>query len=358
VNTRTDSSSASDTPPVAEPVPGTNDGLLALIGDIFESMPVALVVADAGRRIILANRETESLLGYHREDLLGRQVEMLVPETARGAHAMQHMAYLASPVARQMGVNRDLLAQRADGRLVPVEIALKPIRTAHGLMVIAAIVDISARNALESQAREANAELEQRVRERTAELERSNRDKQDMLDCLERARLELDRLSRQDSLTGLANRREFEARAQLEQRRSERNDSPMCLAMLDLDHFKQVNDCFGHALGDEVLRRIGAILRNQCRAIDVVSRHGGEEFALALADTDLAEAIATGERIRHAVETYPWRDLHPELRVTISVGVARRMRGEEAVQALARADRLLYDAKRLGRNRVESEPAP
>jgi diguanylate cyclase (GGDEF)-like protein len=225
-------------------------------------------------------------------------------------------------------------------------------------MVIAAIVDISARKALEDQARETNAELERRVKERTAELERSNRDKQGMLDCLERARLELERLSRQDSLTGLANRREFEARVALEQQRSERNDSPMCLAMLDLDHFKQVNDCFGHALGDEVLRRIGTILRNQCRTIDAVSRHGGEEFALALPDTDRAEAIATCERIRRAVEAYSWRDLHPQLRLTISIGVTRRMRGEEATHALGRADRLLYDAKRMGRNRVESEPAP
>jgi diguanylate cyclase (GGDEF)-like protein/PAS domain S-box-containing protein len=339
----------------AEPAAATKaDGLLALVGDIFESMPVAMVVADAGRRIILANRELELLLGYRREDLLGRPVEMLVPEGVRGSHAVHHTAYLASPIARQMGVNRDLLAQRADGRLVPVEIALKPLRTAHGLMVIAAILDISARKALEIQAREANAELELRVKERTAELERSNRDKQGMLDCLERARLDLERLSRQDSLTGLANRREFEARAMLEQQRSDRNDSPLCLAMLDLDHFKQVNDCFGHAVGDEVLRRIGTILQAQCRGIDVVSRHGGEEFALALPDTDLDEAATICGRIRAAVENYAWAGVHPQLRVTISIGVALRRPGEAATNALARADRHLYDAKRLGRNRVEA----
>ena len=356
MNPHSGSTTASDAPgaaAVAKP-----DGLLALVGDIFESMPVAMVVADAARRMVLVNRELELLLGYRREDLIGQPVETLVPEVVRHTHAIQHTAYLAAPIARQMGVNRDLLAQRADGRLVPVEIVLKPLQTSHGLMVIAAILDISARKALEQQARETNAELERRVRERTAELERSNRDKQGMLDCLERARAELERLSRQDPLTGLTNRREFEVRTALEQQRSERNASPLCLAMLDLDHFKQVNDRFGHAVGDEVLRRISGILQGQCRTIDVVCRHGGEEFALALPDTDLDEAGVICERVRRAVETYPWQDVHAGLRVTISGGVALRRAGEEPAHALARADRLLYDAKRLGRNRVESGPAP
>jgi diguanylate cyclase (GGDEF)-like protein/PAS domain S-box-containing protein len=353
VNTDPGPTAAPDAAALARP-----DGLLALVGDIFESMPVAMVVADAARRMILVNRELEALLGYRREELLGRPVEMLVPGDIRGTHAEQHAAFLAAPVARKMGANRDLLAQRADGRRVPVEIALKPLQTSHGLMVIAAIMDLSARKELERQAREANAELERRVKERTAELERSNRDKQGMLDCLERARRDLERLSRQDPLTGLTNRREFDVRAALEQQRSERNARPLCLAMLDLDHFKQVNDRFGHAVGDEVLRRIGILLQTQCRAVDVVCRHGGEEFALALPETDLAEATAICGRIRRAVEAYAWRDIHPQLRVTISGGVALRRAGEAATQALARADRLLYDAKRLGRNRVVTSPAP
>lgn len=358
MNAQTESTTSIEAPRKAKAVAAVSDGLLALIGDIFESMPVALVVADAGRRIVLVNRELELLLGYRREELVGRPVELLVPEAVRRSHAVQHMAYLASPIARQMGANRDLLAQRADGRLVPVEIALKPIWTAHGLMVITVILDISARKALEHQAREVNAELERRVKERTAELERSNRKMECMLDRLERARLELDRLSRLDSLTGLSNRREFEARVALELQRSDRNASPMCLAMLDLDRFKQVNDCFGHALGDEVLRRIGGILRNQCRSIDVLSRHGGEEFACALPDTGLDEALEICERIRLAVESYGWQELHPGLRVTVSIGVVMRSPGEDANDALERADRLLYEAKHNGRNRVASGDSP
>lgn len=344
------------------PRPGTAagmqpDDLLALVGDIFESMPVALIVSDAARRILLANQELELLLGYRREDLIGRPVEVLVPEPARRIHALQHVQYVGAPVARQMGPNRDLVAQCADGRLVPVEIALKPLHTMHGTMVIATILDISARMALEHTARDTHAELERRVKERTAELERNNRSKQGMLDSLERARRELERLSRQDPLTGLTNCREFDARIALEQQRSDRNASPMCLAMLDLDQFKRVNDQFGHAVGDEVLRRISGIFHMQCRAIDVISRHGGEEFAFALPDTDIPEATVLCERVRHSVEAYDWRKVHPELQVTISIGVVARLHGEAATRALARADRLLYDAKRFGRNRVEAGPA-
>lgn len=329
-------------------------GLLALVGDIFESIPVALLVADAKARIVMANRELELLTRYRREDLLGLGVEILVPEEVRASHASLQRAFMASPRPRRMGANRELMARRADGRLIPVEIALKPFTGAGEAMVIAAVLDISARKELERQALEANAELERRVAERTAELQRSNREKESMLAFLERARTDLDRLSRQDALTGLANRREFEQRLAVELARSDRSYSPVCLAMLDLDQFKRVNDRFGHAVGDEVLRRIGTILQGQCRTVDVLARHGGEEFALVLPDTGLAEAVAICERLRGAVERHDWSGLRPGLQVTTSIGATLRLPGEAAETALARADRLLYEAKDRGRNRVES----
>jgi diguanylate cyclase (GGDEF)-like protein/PAS domain S-box-containing protein len=332
------------------------DSILALVGDIFESLPVAVLVVDAERRIVMANRELEALLGYRRRELLGQALEILLPEAVRAAHAAYHRSYLDAPVARRMGENRDLLARRADGSTIPVEIALKPMQGADGPVVIAAILDLSARKALERQSREANAELERRVRERTAELERSNRDKQQMLEALERARADMERLSRLDSLTGLANRREFEQRLAEEKRfGGRREERPLCLAMFDLDHFKRVNDRFGHALGDEVLRQLGAILQRQCRVADIVSRHGGEEFALALPDTAIEESLAICERIRRAVAAHDWSRLQAGLQVTISAGVVQRLPGESNETALARADRLLYQAKRRGRDRVESQ---
>jgi diguanylate cyclase (GGDEF)-like protein/PAS domain S-box-containing protein len=332
----------------ALPAPGAPAEVPALLAEVLAALPVAVVVTDARGRIMFANREAGALFGYDAPALAGQPVEVLVPTATRPGHAALHQAFLREPVPRPMGANLDLTAQRADGRLVPVEVALKPIEGADGPMVICTVVDISTRKALERQGREANAELERRVLERTAQLEQSNLE-------LERARAELERLSREDPLTGLANRREFDARVELELRRSQRHDVPISFAMLDLDFFKRVNDRWGHALGDEVLRRIGGILRQQCRGVDIVARHGGEEFALALPDTGLDDALALCERIRAAVDWHPWAQLQPGLQVTLSIGVAQRQPGEPVHDALARADACMYAAKRQGRNRVESD---
>jgi diguanylate cyclase (GGDEF)-like protein/PAS domain S-box-containing protein len=340
---------------VTQPPPAPRrDATLALLADVFEALPFAVVVVGAEGAILTVNREAELLLGYQRGELPGQPVEVLVPEPMRDAHASLHRRYLDAPVARALGATMDLLARGADGRLLPVEIALKPLGAPDGPIVIAAIVDVSMRRALEQRARDANAELERRVRERTDQLERSNRDKEAMVERLEQSRAELERLSREDALTGLCNRREFEARLAREQQRADRNRSPLCVAMLDVDHFKSVNDVHGHALGDRVLRQIAVLLLDQCRAIDVVARLGGEEFALALPDTHLDEACAICERVRHAVEAFDWPRMAADLQVTISLGVVMRGADEAAADALKRADGLLYDAKRHGRNRVES----
>ena len=337
--------------------PGAPAEVPALLVEVLAALPVAVIVTDARGRIMFANREAGALFGYDAPALAGQPVEVLVPEATRPGHAQMHQAFLRDPVSRPMGANRDLTAQRSDGRLVPVEVALKPIEGAAGPMVICTIVDISARRALERQGREAQAELERRVHERTAQLERSNLEKVEMLADLERARAELERLSREDPLTGLANRREFDARVEVEIRRAQRNDLPISFAMLDLDFFKRVNDRWGHALGDEVLRHIGGILRQQCRGVDIVARHGGEEFALALPDTGLDDALALCERIRAAVDWHPWAQLQAGLQVTISIGVAQRQPDESVHDALARADACMYAAKRHGRNRIESDAA-
>ena len=124
--------------------------------------------------------------------------------------------------------------------------------------------------------------------------------------------------------------------------------------MLDIDRFKRVNDCHGHAVGDDVLREIAQILQGQCRDVDLLCRHGGEEFALALPQTSLPEAVASCERIRMAIARHDWTRIAPALNLTVSVGVAQYRPGETAEALIARADARLYAAKRNGRDRVES----
>jgi len=194
--------------------------------------------------------------------------------------------------------------------------------------------------------------LEERVTERTTELEQANREKERLIDALgERSRV-LERESQEDPLTGIANRRGFTRRLAAEVEVSRAVGQPLTLAMADLDHFKIVNDRLGHTVGDEVLRHSAAVMRQHCRAADLVARIGGEEFALILPGMDHANAIAFCENLRRAVESYEWRAVHPHLRVTLSIGIAQwdgLSAADELVQA---ADARLYRAKHAGRNRV------
>lgn len=174
---------------------------------------------------------------------------------------------------------------------------------------------------------------------------------------LKKAQVDLQRLAATDSLTGIANNRSFFEAGEREIQRVRRYGRPLSVLMIDLDHFKEVNDTYGHAAGDRMLVEGTAIIRKLLRDIDVFGRIGGEEFAILLPETDLAGGMATAERLRAAIERTTIDAGNQALKVTISIGVAllaREDRGLEAV--LKRADDAMYEAKRRGRNRVVADP--
>lgn len=165
----------------------------------------------------------------------------------------------------------------------------------------------------------------------------------------------LTRLASTDSLTSLANRRSFTAQLDREILRMSRSGEPSALMMLDLDFFKSVNDRHGHAVGDAVLMHLAAVARSTVRAIDLVGRIGGEEFAVLMPGTDLHTGVLAAERLRRAVEGSPSPTDAGSVAVTISIGVTvLGVPGDSADRALGRADNALYAAKAGGRNCVRT----
>ena len=163
-----------------------------------------------------------------------------------------------------------------------------------------------------------------------------------------------------DELTGLATRRHFRERLRQEIPRGRRQGTPLCVLMLDLDHFKRINDGWGHAVGDRTLARFGSVLKESLRRSDLPARLGGDEFGALLPDTGPEDAVLLAERIRESLGDDPiFAADGSEIRLTCSIGVAALDADHDDDESvLARADAALYEAKHAGRDSVASQPAP
>jgi two-component system, cell cycle response regulator len=160
-------------------------------------------------------------------------------------------------------------------------------------------------------------------------------------------------LSRTDALTGLANRRELNKFATSEFQRSKRFDSAAAVLMIDIDHFKKINDTYGHDTGDEALVALAALLKKMARSTDLPARFGGEEFAFLLAGTDALGSMEMAERIRMAVAQIVVNSPHGDFGYTVSIGCAPFLTGDKSWNdAMTRADIAMYQAKVAGRDRV------
>lgn len=162
------------------------------------------------------------------------------------------------------------------------------------------------------------------------------------------------RMTITDGLTNLANRKQLDSLLQDEVPRAARHGRNLSLLMLDIDHFKAINDTHGHLIGDAVLRGLATVLRKRLRPHDTIGRYGGEEFCAVLPETDLPGAAKIAEELRQQVMAQPFAVEGREVRITVSIGVATLVQGMQADQLYKSADEMLYRAKRDGRNRVSA----
>jgi diguanylate cyclase (GGDEF)-like protein len=171
---------------------------------------------------------------------------------------------------------------------------------------------------------------------------------------LTEANRQLDELSKKDDLTDLYNRRYLMESLGYEISRCRRYRTPLCLAIFDLDQFKEVNDTYGHTTGDMVLKQVASLMKDRFRKTDVLGRYGGEEFAIVLTETGLDNAMRLCEEVRELVSRYSFGYEHSPIRLTASGGVAYMTRGMDVTDIIEMADKSLYMSKKSGRNRVMS----
>ncbi len=198
-------------------------------------------------------------------------------------------------------------------------------------------------------------DLERKVAERSAQIRQQKEELERVNSNLASINTQLERLATTDALTGLHNRRYLQQALEFELARGVRAEHPFCLLMMDIDHFKRVNDTWGHAVGDVVLVKLAAILKENLRNTDLRARWGGEEFVALLLDSDRESGLKAAEKIRSVVEaTSIDAGLDEPVHITISIGVAHSPQdGVTEDKLFAHADAALYRAKESGRNRVE-----
>jgi diguanylate cyclase (GGDEF)-like protein len=187
------------------------------------------------------------------------------------------------------------------------------------------------------------------------ELQQRHQELQLLHDKVHQQAVQLKELSIRDGLTALYNRRHFDEQGANALAQAQRYDHPLTIMIGDIDFFKRINDGFSHAVGDEVLRHVARLLQTNTRESDIVARYGGEEFVIALTQTPLTQAIQLCEKLRQIIESHPWSEIQPNLKVSMSMGLCADTQIGSFEKMVAAADEKLYAAKTAGRNRVYAE---
>ncbi len=284
---------------------------------VVQSAYDGIITIDADQNIKFINDAAEQIFDYSSKELIGKPLVQLLPQRYRKKHIGYVEGFKNSRVdSRPMQTRAPVLGLRKNGVEIPIEVTISKIRVEDSIELTAVIRDISEKNKL----------LE-----------------------------ELLIASRADSLTNLFNRRHFTEILRAEIHKFKRFKHEFSLIMLDIDHFKQVNDTYGHEIGDHALKGLSKKLKETVRETDFLSRWGGEEFLVLLPETRLPTAVKVAEKIRIAIETIKIKTEVGDVGLSVSIGVQEYDDGDLVLDEIVnRVDNCMYFAKESGRNRVST----
>ncbi|MBL8710135.1 MAG: diguanylate cyclase [Rhodospirillaceae bacterium] len=354
---------------------------------VLDAIADAIVLIDEQGNIELFNRAASEIFGYAPEEVLGRNVKVLMPEPVSSQHDLYLRRYQETSIPHIIGVGRDVEGRHKDGRVLALWLRIGELRTPDGRRrFIGSMRDIAERRRLEEELRNANtrmvAEIEDRkkielellqhkheLERHTVELEYSRTSLEqvaqqtvELAEGLELQRQELtlakqhsDYLASHDTLTGLLNRRAFMETLNLAANSALRTNTLMAVMFIDLDKFKGVNDLAGHARGDELLKTVAGILTTNLRDTDIAGRLGGDEFAVVsnLATKSDPESFRRlAERLRQSL-SLPVKTDYGVVDVRATIGVAiYPTDATDMDELLTCADRAMYAGKNRGRDVV------
>ena len=302
-----------------------NDLPTTLFARVLEDSLDAAVIIDQDSTIRYQNAAMLALSGYAPGEANGQSLDGLLPEGLAEKHRGYLLHYISAGIkSTVLGHVREFAIRHRTGEMIPVELKAVDLGVDGDVHYFGAfLVDLRARRAEQAKTAALLAQLEQEALT--------------------------------DPLTALPNRRAYDAELARVAARSRRSKAPISVGVADIDHFKDVNDTYGHPVGDLVLCEVGKAIERAARGTDFVARTGGEEFGMLFPDTAIEMARFVAERMRKAVEES--NVTTPDgacVRVTISIGLASVAPAAAPDQALADADAALYQAKDGGRNRVET----